>query len=181
SVAFSPDSSLVASASHDKTVRLWRIEDGACIQELKGHTDSVNSVAFSPDSSLVASASHDRTVRLWRIEDGACIQEVHDVFRRRLQLHFRDSLLLTDVGAISIQSPDLFIQNATTSFTDCLSGIGISEDRCWITWQEKKLFWLPASFRSGCSKVSGSSVVIGCNSGRVIFMKFRPRVLDSYS
>ncbi|KAH7112413.1 WD40-repeat-containing domain protein, partial [Dactylonectria macrodidyma] len=160
--------------------RLWRIEDGACIQELKGHTDWVNSVAFSPDSSLVASASDDKTVRLWRIEDGACIQEVHDIFCRRLQFHPRDSLLLTDVGAISIQSPVLFVQNATTSFTDCLSGIGISQDGCWIMWQGKKMFWLPASFRPGCSEVSGLSVVIGCNSGRVIFMKFRPRVLDSH-
>ncbi|KAH7125043.1 hypothetical protein B0J13DRAFT_511355, partial [Dactylonectria estremocensis] len=38
SVVFSHDSTLVASASWDKTIRLWRVNDGTCIQELKGHT-----------------------------------------------------------------------------------------------------------------------------------------------
>ncbi|CAI6101034.1 unnamed protein product [Clonostachys chloroleuca] len=75
-VAFSPDGSLVASASDDETVRLWRTADGSCVQDLKGHSDSVRAVAFSPDSSLVASASDDKTVRLWRTADGSYVQDL---------------------------------------------------------------------------------------------------------
>src|SRR5437773_2782700 len=37
SVAFSHDSARVASASNDRTVRLWRAATGECVQELKGH------------------------------------------------------------------------------------------------------------------------------------------------
>jgi WD40 repeat protein len=64
-VAFSPDGQTVASASYDRTIRLWEAASGAKKQVLEGHRDSVNAVAFSPDGQTVASASDDRTIRLW--------------------------------------------------------------------------------------------------------------------
>ncbi|OHW96508.1 katanin p80 [Colletotrichum incanum] len=77
SVAFSHDSTLVASASRDNTVRIWHADTGECTQELKGHSDWVNSVAFSHDSTLVASASRDNTVRIWYADTGECTQAVN--------------------------------------------------------------------------------------------------------
>ena len=67
----SPDGKLVASASVDKTVRLWDSATGAARRTLKGHSDRVWGVAFSPDGTLVASASADQTVRLWDSATGA--------------------------------------------------------------------------------------------------------------
>jgi WD40 repeat protein len=69
-VAFSPDGSLIASGSADKTVRIWDAEAGKEIHRLDGHTDVVRSVAFSPDSQWIASASDDSTVRVWSSETG---------------------------------------------------------------------------------------------------------------
>ncbi|KAL6404535.1 hypothetical protein AUP68_13928 [Ilyonectria robusta] len=132
SVAFSHGSTLVASASEDKTIRLWRTDDGTCIQELKGHTGSVTSVAFSHDSSLVASASDDGTTRLWRVDNSTCIQEVAGISSSQMQFDPKNSYLLTDAGAISINSPILSPENITIPFTNCLSDIGISRDRYWI-------------------------------------------------
>jgi WD40 repeat protein len=41
SVAFSPDSKLVASGSVDETVRLWDASTGAALQTLEGHSNWV--------------------------------------------------------------------------------------------------------------------------------------------
>ncbi|KAK4116056.1 NWD1 protein, partial [Canariomyces notabilis] len=57
SVAFSPNSKLVASGSDDKTVKMWDAATGTCMQTLAGHSGLVSSVTFSPDSKLVASGS----------------------------------------------------------------------------------------------------------------------------
>ena len=67
-VSFSPDGKILASASSDETIKLWRVNDGTLLKTLKGHKKSVKSLAFSPDGQMIASASGDRTVKLWNIK-----------------------------------------------------------------------------------------------------------------
>jgi WD40 repeat protein len=64
SISPSPPPLIFASASEDKTVKLWSC-DGALLNTLKGHTAPVSSVSFSPDGKMLASASWDGTVKLW--------------------------------------------------------------------------------------------------------------------
>ncbi|WP_392476446.1 AAA-like domain-containing protein [Nostoc sp. C110] len=64
-VDISPDSSLVASASMDRTIKLWR-RDGREIATLKGHQGAVKSVKFSPDGQILASGSEDGYIILWQ-------------------------------------------------------------------------------------------------------------------
>ncbi|MFB2919839.1 AAA-like domain-containing protein [Aerosakkonema funiforme] len=66
-VDISPDSKLIASASVDKTIKVWRV-DGTEIATLKGHQAIVRRVKFSPDGQLIASGSDDGTVKLWKLD-----------------------------------------------------------------------------------------------------------------
>jgi WD40 repeat protein/tRNA A-37 threonylcarbamoyl transferase component Bud32 len=72
-VAWSHDSTRIASASYDKTVRIWDVSTGDNLFTYRGHSDRVLSVAWSPDGKRIASASTDRTVQVWDAATGGSI------------------------------------------------------------------------------------------------------------
>lgn len=73
SVAWSPNGSILASVSHDTTVRLWNRDTLELKKILTGHDADVHSVNWAPDGNLLATASLDNTIRLWNPHTGQTI------------------------------------------------------------------------------------------------------------
>ena len=175
SVAFSHDGKLLASASGDRTVKIWDAASGNCLQTLQGHTEWVSSVAFSHDGRLLTSASHDRTIRIWDTASGHCLQTLQvGSILREISFDATDQCLHTEIGALTLDalSASSVASSAVRYRRPPCQGYGLSSDGRWITCNSKNLIWLPSEYRPSSSAVTASTIAIGCASGRVLIFNF---------
>ncbi|KAJ3295779.1 Transcription initiation factor TFIID subunit 5 [Borealophlyctis nickersoniae] len=63
-----------ATASHDKTARLWSCDHIYPLRIFAGHLSDVDTVKFHPNCNYVLTGSSDKTARLWDIQRGSCVR-----------------------------------------------------------------------------------------------------------
>lgn len=68
-VSYSPDGRLIASASFDKSIKLWDGKTGKFITTLRGHVGAVYQVCWSSDSRMLLSGSKDSTLKIWDLKN----------------------------------------------------------------------------------------------------------------
>jgi WD40 repeat protein len=70
SVAVSRDGKLIASASWDKTLKLWNAADGREVRSIAGSEAPIYCVSISPDGRAIAGGGPEGIIRLWEVESG---------------------------------------------------------------------------------------------------------------
>ncbi|CAI6101041.1 unnamed protein product [Clonostachys chloroleuca] len=185
SFTLSNDSSQLVTGSDDNTAKLWDVESGDCIQTFQGHKGEVHAVAMSEDSKSIISACSDGEVRVWDALTSECRQMVlipksctSISFRQRVNKNWD---LITNIGIIPFNRP-LSRVHVSAQF----SGLGISSDYNWITFNGKKLLWLPAEVRPYEHRpyggaltimISNSTVAIGRQSRGFTIIGFKLELL----
>ncbi|CCW62662.1 unnamed protein product [Phytomonas sp. EM1] len=75
-IQFSPDGSMIASCSADKSVKLWSAIDGKFITTFRGHVAAVYHVSWSLDSRMLVSGSKDTTLKLWSVAKRELVEDM---------------------------------------------------------------------------------------------------------
>jgi WD40 repeat protein len=76
SVAFAPHGGILAAGGGDGLIRLWKLDSGAAIPSLSGHSNHVMDLASAPHGNTLASASWDRTLKLWDVGSGRTLRSL---------------------------------------------------------------------------------------------------------
>ncbi len=125
-----------------------------------------------------------RTVKLWDTVTSSCIATlVSGNIVQRLAFDTTCSSLYTNVGTFmldnllwSLSTLSATLPPSPTPQHVNRSGIGLSEDNEWVTWNSHKVLtlWLPRIYRPVNSDITAGTLAIGCASGRVLLLVFSP-------
>ncbi|KAF7562088.1 hypothetical protein G7046_g2043 [Stylonectria norvegica] len=142
-------SQLFASASQDKTVKIWSVEEGEVQGILRGHKRGVWSVQFSPaqlpaiqgedgpvtGKGVVLTGSGDKTIKLWSLSDYTCVRTFEGHSNSVLKVAWlnppssqqqsKKSVLFASAGGDGL----IKVWDANSGETECT--LDNHEDRVW--------------------------------------------------
>ncbi|MDH6129697.1 WD40 repeat domain-containing protein [Kitasatospora sp. GP82] len=125
---------LLASASADKTVAVWRIpEDGptSVVSVLARHTDDINSVAWMPDGERLICVSEDGRATMWNALTGAFLGEVGSHTAHCMMVSVSAQGLVATVGEdgmVSVTDPGSEREPVTRHYESSIEGCSWSHD-----------------------------------------------------
>ncbi|KAJ8979405.1 hypothetical protein NQ317_015835 [Molorchus minor] len=124
-VTVSPNDRIIATASQDKTAKLWT-DSLTLVGVLRGHKRGVWSIRFSPVDQVVVTSSADCTIKLWSVADLNCLKtlEGHDASVIRADF-ISSGMQILSAGA------DGLIKLFSIKNSECVSTLDQHEARIW--------------------------------------------------
>lgn len=185
-VATSTDGSMVASYSKSM-VKIWHKDTLTCIATYKGTNSksTMSQLLFSPNGQYLVALyeSGKIKIRILAVTTGDCVGELLGICGLANHMEFDSTglSLRTNVGTLTLNpllsSPPsgraelpLIPQIANTS------GLGLSNDGEWITWDSYRLLWLPPTYQISAADidVATSRIALGSRHGRLLLIGVDP-------
>ncbi|KAH3672193.1 hypothetical protein WICMUC_004422 [Wickerhamomyces mucosus] len=126
SLDISPNDEFFATASYDKTGKVWDLESGETIGILKGHKRGLWDIKFCKYDKVLITASGDKTVKLWSLKEFTCLKtfEGHTNSVQKVEFLNKENQIIS-TGA------DGLIKIWDVSLGECLKTYDEHANRIW--------------------------------------------------
>ena len=125
-VVLSPTYTVFATASQDKTVKVWVAEDARLLGTCMGHKRGVWDVKFSPVEQVMATASGDKTIKLWSLRDFSCVKTLQGHGNSVLKVAF-----LSLGMQLASASADGLVKLWTLKTEECVTTMDNHTEKIW--------------------------------------------------
>jgi WD40 repeat protein/beta-lactamase regulating signal transducer with metallopeptidase domain len=129
-VSFAPGNTYLATASADRSVRVWDAERWETLHTLNGHTEAVECLNFTSDARFLATGGRDRTIRLWDVVSSKqqAVLEGHPGAVRQLAFTPDDRYLISSGAGESVLLWDVAARRKVAT----LHGATVRPDRAHL-------------------------------------------------
>jgi len=121
-----PNDEFFATASYDKTGKVWDLETGETIGILKGHKRGLWDIKFCTYDKILATASGDKSIKIWSLQDFSCTKtfEGHTNSVQRVEF-------MNEAKQIISSGADGLIKIWDNSTGECVKTLDNHANRIW--------------------------------------------------